>query len=386
MDAYIGLVTAASTGVDLVITLGLLLAGWPFRRARCVPRIDLPRIVAVGVFVSIAFCAKALLLHELGVNRFGMIRLAYADLAVILPVAGAVTLAFAVRRRPNSPRVSPVAAAIAVLVLPIVPLSFHATCIEPFRLQLETPRAVVPAARAGREPIRIGVLADIQTSHITDYERSAVDRIMALSPDIIFVPGDLWQGTPEELKREWEPLRELLGRLSAPGGVYYVYGNCDHFDGMREVLAGTPVHMLRNEIVQVTLRDRRLTIGGIDLPGAPGASGTLERLEEAAGDEDIRILLTHVPDAVLMARPHSRIDLIVAGHTHGGQICLPFHGPLVDASSVPKIIGAGGLHELDGRRIYVSRGVGHERGQAPCIRFLCPPEITLITLTGGSGV
>ena len=78
--------------------------------------------------------------------------------------------------------------------------------------------------------------------------------------------------------------------------------------------------------------------------------------------------------------PQSRIDLVVSGHTHGGQIVVPFFGPIMTLSHVPRSVAAGGLHQIDGNYIYVSRGVGCERMQAPRIRFLCPPEISLLTL------
>ena len=79
-------------------------------------------------------------------------------------------------------------------------------------------------------------------------------------------------------------------------------------------------------------------------------------------------------------RPRTRIDLTLAGHTHGGQVQLPGVGPLMIASRVPRSVGAGGLHSLAGRRIYVSRGVGVERGQAPRLRLGAVPEVSLITL------
>jgi predicted MPP superfamily phosphohydrolase len=76
----------------------------------------------------------------------------------------------------------------------------------------------------------------------------------------------------------------------------------------------------------------------------------------------------------------TRVDLVLAGQTHGGQVQVPLVGPLTTASGVPREVAAGGLHRLDGTRIYVSRGVGVERGQAPRLRLGAVPEVSLITL------
>jgi uncharacterized protein len=96
------------------------------------------------------------------------------------------------------------------------------------------------------------------------------------------------------------------------------------------------------------------------------------------GAGDVRILLTHRPDAVLQLQPHTPVDLVAAGHTHGGQVQVPLPGPVTTATKVPDAVAAGGLHDLDGREIYVSRGIGVERGQAPRVRFDDAPEISII--------
>jgi GH43 family beta-xylosidase len=109
----------------------------------------------------------------------------------------------------------------------------------------------------------------------------------------------------------------------------------------------------------------------------------VDRLESEPGD-DIRILLSHRPDVVLGLRRDSRIDLVVAGHTHGGQIVVPGFGPPMTLSNVPRAVAAGGLHRINENAVYVSRGVGCERRQAPRVRFLCPPEVSLIALQSQS--
>ena len=101
----------------------------------------------------------------------------------------------------------------------------------------------------------------------------------------------------------------------------------------------------------------------------------------AAGERGaVTILLTHTPDNALALRPDSGVDVTIAGHTHGGQVQVPGFGPLFIASRVPRRVGAGGLHELNGNLIYVSRGVGWEKGHAPRMRFWCPPEVAMVEM------
>ena len=134
---------------------------------------------------------------------------------------------------------------------------------------------------------------------------------------------------------------------------------------------------------QATTRvgDRAISIAGLRLRYWQASARTLtERFEARPGIGDIRLLLAHRPDAAKWLAPDTRVDLVVSGHTHGGQLQLPLVGPLTTASNVPRDVAAGGLHSLGGRRIYVSRGIGVERGQAPRLRFGAPPEVSILTL------
>jgi hypothetical protein len=143
---------------------------------------------------------------------------------------------------------------------------------------------------------------------------------------------------------------------------------------------GTSIEVLRRDVVDLTVGDRRIRLGGHSLePYGPDAREVRDRLLDTP-DDVITVLLAHRPDTVLGLPPGSRIDLTVAGHTHGGQIVLPGFGPLVTMSDVPRHVARGGLHEVAGNPIYVSAGVGMERGSAPQVRLFCPPEIGVVTL------
>jgi len=234
--------------------------------------------------------------------------------------------------------------------------------------------------RAGSSPLRVGVIADIQTRHVGPHEIEAVDRLMSLQPDVILVAGDVFQDPPSFFT-ELPALRSLFARMHAPGGVYLVQGDCDPRESLAPMIEGTDVQLLRDRIVHTKVRDREVTIGGLDLDvWSDSATNVMQALQNTPGDEDIRILTSHRPDSVLRLSPSTRVDLVAAGHTHGGQISVPGVGPLLTLSGVPRTVGAGGFHDLDGRHIYVTKGVGLERGQAPQVRLNVVPNVGLVEL------
>ena len=94
----------------------------------------------------------------------------------------------------------------------------------------------------------------------------------------------------------------------------------------------------------------------------------------------VRILMSHRPDTVLGLPADADVDLTVAGHTHGGQISLPVVGPLITLTNVPRAVAAGGVHRVNGNQIYVSPGIGMERGHAPQVRFGVPPTVGIVDL------
>ena len=339
--------------------------------------VDMRRIAWGVALFAVVFVVRGPVLALLGVGAFGLITVAWYDLFLVTPLVALVVLL----RGRREGRVSPGArmtAWLALLMLP--PVAAYARFIEPYRLQVET-AAVVREGRETDDPIRVAVLADLQTDRVTAWEHHVIDELLNLGADIIVLPGDLYHGSHAAFAAHRDELRALLARLQAPGGVYFARGDVDdrHSLGLGRLFQGTSIRWLEDEAVEVEVRGRRVTIAGLARSLNDASWQVVRELEERPGD-DVRIVVAHYPRAVGMLRESSRIDVVVAGHTHGGQISLPWFGPPITLSPMPRRVGAGGLHVLDGRRVYVSRGAGLERGQAPRIRFLCPPEVTLLRI------
>lgn len=344
--------------------------------------IELGHLVRAALLTSLAFALKAVAGLWLTGSFFFVIHLAYVDVMLVLPLLGLTTLVISRRTR-----VSPVVGLAALLSLVAIPIGIWATFIEPFRLTLERTTVPLDSARAGRDELRVAVLADIQSSEVSAHLVEAVERTLAFDPHLILLPGDLIQvADPEQYEAAIPAFRELLAPLDAPLGVWFVIGNTDWAGRVRQVFEGTRVQVLENEWFVRELGDRRVVIGGAAMNfSAPTTRAFVRRLEalspeDVAGEGDVRLLLAHFPDIAFELASDTRIDLVVAGHTHGGQVQLPLLGPPITLSGVPRRVAAGGLSDMDGRAVYVSRGLGYECGLAPRVRFLCPPELSLLTL------
>jgi uncharacterized protein len=308
-------------------------------------------------------------------DAFGAVRVVYQAAVVALPVTAAAVLV-AGRRAVSRP-----AAVGAVVALLGAPVGVYASLVEPSRLDVDHHTLTLDPVRDGRAPITVAVLTDVQTTHVGTHEHRAVDAVLAARPDLIVVPGDVHQGDHASFERALPGFRELLGRLAAPGGVYAVTGDVDSSGRLQAMARGTAVRVLADEIITTQVGDRTVTIAGLSVSSDPSApSAVASELESRPGTGDVRILLAHRPDVVLPLPAPARTDIVIAGHTHGGQVSIPFIGPLMTMSRVPRTVAAGGLHDLDGRHILVGRGVGMERGQAPPLRFGVVPNVPVLRL------
>ncbi len=222
---------------------------------------------------------------------------------------------------------------------------------------------------------RIAFLTDLHYSAVVPawWIGRAVEKALALDPDLILLGGDYLSHSG----RYADGLTALLRPLSARDGVYFVLGNHDHYVGadlVRGALHEAGAVELLNRGVVIERDGRRLAVGGVgDL-----CFDVVDGAQALAGVEPAvpRIVLSHDPDVFAYWPLGVRCDLMLSGHTHGGQARLPVLGPPYVPSQFGFRYLAGPIRE-GGRQLYVSRGIGVIT--AP-IRWGCPAELTLLVL------
>jgi predicted MPP superfamily phosphohydrolase len=328
-------------------------------------------VLEVGAVTGAVAAVQVLMV----LDSFAKLHIGYLWVFLTLPILGGLILASALKPELRPTRGAIVAAAGLFLLGPI---GFYGTHVEPFWLRTE--RVTLDVAAVDGEPVRIGVLSDIQTEDVTDYEWRAVRRLMREEPDLILVAGDYFQSAEAPFLAELPELRDLLATLEAPGGVFLVEGDVDSPDRMARITDGQDLEWLDHEVATTEVGGTTFAIGGVPVSwDSTESRATIAELT-AAEDVDVRILLSHRPDVVFRV-PDGAVDLVVAGHTHGGQVRLPIVGPLITMSDVPRSVAAGGLHTVDGTPIYLSNGVGVERHNAPQVRLGDRPTVGVVTLT-----
>ncbi len=205
-----------------------------------------------------------------------------------------------------------------------------------------------------------------------DMSEAALQRVEAILPgldyDICVLTGDYRARTFGPYEAALAGMSRLCGKICKP--LYGVLGNHDTIRMLPE-LERMGIRMLLNERVVIEHNNARIHLAGIDDAHFYRA----DNIEKAASDippQEFSILLSHTPEIYQQAA-HAEIDVLLCGHTHGGQICLPGGVPITLDSVLPRRMGAGvwAYHMMQG---YTSVGAGSSVVPA---RFNCPPEITL---------
>lgn len=256
--------------------------------------------------------------------------------------------------------------------------SAYAAAVEPHWIEVTRRTLSLPGWPPAFDGVRVAHLTDLHHSPIVslEYLEAAVALANGEHPDLVALTGDYV--TRREARDFIEPVAAVVGKLKAPLGVFATLGNHDVWvDGprVRAALARQGCTVLRNRSIEVDHPDGR---GRLHLVGL-GDLWT-ERVNLAAAFRGVptarpSLILMHNPD-LFEQWPAGLPGLILAGHTHGGQVAIPGYGPLV----VPSRYGrkyAQGLIRRPGASMYVNRGLGTVF--LP-VRFHVRPEIAIFTL------
>ncbi|MBP1932985.1 metallophosphoesterase [Ammoniphilus resinae] len=231
----------------------------------------------------------------------------------------------------------------------------------------------LPPAFSG---LRLVQFSDVHLGHYFGQQEllEVVEKINNLNPDMICFTGDLVDQDGSEL----QAAIPILTELQAPLGKWAVLGNHDYYgeevNQVIETLENAGFHVLNNTSNQITRNDQSIRVAGVDdsLKGNPDISKAIKGTTK----EEFVLLLSHTPDYADQCKNYP-VALQLSGHSHGGQIRVPFYGSLVTPPGAKKYID--GLIQIKDSNLllYVNRGIGTT---ILPLRFSCRPEITLFTL------
>jgi predicted MPP superfamily phosphohydrolase len=288
------------------------------------------------------------------------------------------------RGRHRGQEISTRAAAILFLVtnFALCAVQVDAYVLEP--LWVDTNDVSVRSGKldATMPPVRIVHLSDTHIERSSYREASIVQQVNALHPDIIVLTGDYLNLSRVDDPVSAEHFRQLVAQLQAPYGIYAVRGSLEwNLSRMYSLIDDTGIIWLEQEAVSLNVRGQEITLVGVACSHrVPRDTFRLDAALAGVPDDAFTVLLYHSPDLIAEAAERG-IDLYLGGHTHGGQLRLPFYGAMVTSSVYGKQYEAG-LYEREGTTMYISRGIGFEGGGMPRARFLCRPEVVSVEVGG----
>lgn len=266
-----------------------------------------------------------------------------------------------------------------IAALLLAGIRIYATHIEPYNLKI---RRISIKSDKITKPLKILHITDIQSETIGDYERKVFKTINDLQPDLIIHTGDLVSvNRGAKAKEELRKMRELIETLKPPLGLLGVNGDVDMvLHNMKESKLGG-LDILRSEEFVIVYEGMKIKVFGLNLKDSErGHPELIKKWFKTTSEAELTILAGHFPDYVMDIK-ELPIDLCLAGHTHGGQIRLPFLGPILTYTKVPRK-WARGFRKVGNTNLNVSAGIGCEHcSGVPPIRFNCPPEMTLFEFT-----
>src|ERR1043165_1205381 len=248
----------------------------------------------------------------------------------------------------------------------------RAALSEPYMLTIEHKRIHLQRLPKTFDGFRIVQLSDVHHGPFSNPEQieRAVETANRLQPDIVALTGDYIS----KERHYAAPCAEMLGRLRAKYGVYAVLGNNDHWVDaalITDLFRAEGITVLVNEGMRFEKDGAAFWLAGVD-DTMVGLEDLSRALAGARGD-DMKLLLAHNP-IILRRAARASVDLVLSGHTHGGQVAIRGERSTVRGARKRLLKGLG---RLSNTQIYVNRGLGTV---VLPIRYGCPPEISLLEL------
>lgn len=227
------------------------------------------------------------------------------------------------------------------------------------------------------EEINIVVLSDLHESGFGKDNTRLIQKVREQSPDLIFTVGDMVNGDTEDFSY----LAPLYDSLSEIAPTYSSLGNHElsnpHIEEIRELLS-THSNFLDNQYTEINVNGTDIRLGG--LMGYHPANEEIKAFVADFADTDkFTLLLSHCPEYYTWGVDEVKIDLMVSGHTHGGQVILPFIGGVYapEQGYFPEFDY--GVFYEENATLVITRGLGSSKQPVP--RFNNPPEIISLTLS-----
>jgi uncharacterized protein len=243
---------------------------------------------------------------------------------------------------------------------------------EPFMIAVERQEIFLRRLPKALDGFRVVHLSDLHYGPLVAprHLERAIAIANELKPDLIALTGDYIS----QERMYAAPCAELVGRLQARHGVFAILGNHDHWTDatlIADLFSAEGIRMLINEGVRIDARGHSFWLAGVDdtMVGLEDISLSLA----GARDGEFKLLLAHNP-IILRRAARADVDLVLSGHTHGGQVTLR---PEKNRSGRPRRRMLRGLGRRANTQIYVTRGLGTV---VLPIRYGCPPEVSLLEL------
>ncbi|MEO8285532.1 MAG: metallophosphoesterase [Chloroflexota bacterium] len=253
----------------------------------------------------------------------------------------------------------------------------YATLVEPQWVEVKHVRLSLPRLHPHFDGYRIVQISDLHTGKWmpTEMLEDVVRRVNAQAPDLVVMTGDFVTYTYHEAPLDIVP---SMSKLRAKDGVMAILGNHDYWgnhgdDLIRAVIRDSGMIDLNNSTHTLERDGKPLHFAGVD--SARERMARIDVVLKQLPEDGAAILLAHEPDFADVSAPTGRFDLQLSGHSHGGQVVIPFVGP-------PHLPPLGkkyhtGRYQVGSMIQYTNRGLGVV--SIP-VRFCCRPEITVITL------